>query len=169
MKKIITILTSCLLVSCTSVPKNVSKDKFVRTEIESMRNGAVTTKTTYRFDKKIMTEMKGSLNTRVLFLNGKIMYIESDDDNDGFFESIMITGEGWPPPYFELFIRDRNGTIRPMPTDQYEEKYNKIAEGQEKFRKVFKKVLLEEKAKLKKEGKPITGWLKKQLEAIEKE
>ena len=170
MKIIIVIFISTFLLSCAVTQKDIVPDKALKAKTQVFQDGNLIIKETYRYDKKIMVEVinkRKNTHVRMLILNNKPIYTESDENGDGFFEMIMIT-ESFPAP-FEMFIRNRDGTIVPLPSIQYEQKYNKVRAAHERFRKVFKKVALEEKAKLEKEGKPITGWLKEQLEQFEKE
>jgi hypothetical protein len=117
-------------------------DKHIRVKIEKNQDRRVTIKTTYRDDKKIMTEMSGILNSnmtpinvRSLFLNNEEMYMEADEDNDGFFESIMIPGKNIND--FEMFIRNKDGSIVPVPTDQYKMMHQKSSEATKKLQKAL--------------------------------
>ena len=140
-KRLMLILPCFALVSCASPVKNFN-DKHIRVKIEKNQDRRVTIKTTYRDDKKIMTEMSGILNSnmtpinvRALFLNNEEMYMEADEDNDGFFESIMIPGKNIND--FEMFIRNKDGSIVPAPTDQYKMMHQKSSEATKKLQKAL--------------------------------
>ena len=135
------ILPCFVLVSCASSVKNFN-DRHIRVKIEKSQDKKVTIKTTYRDDKKIMTEMNGILNSnmnpvnvRTLFLNNEEMYIEADEDDDGFFESIMIPGKNIND--FEMFTRNKDGSIVPIPTDQYKTMHQKTSEAAQRLQKAL--------------------------------
>lgn len=72
---------------------------------------------TYRGRECIVLEMsEGGKRTRAFRVNGKTVLAESDEDNDGFFESFMVfdpeTGD------FEWFTRTTNNVVRPVASEK---------------------------------------------------
>lgn len=63
----------------------------------------------------------------MLLLHGKPRYIEADEDGDGFFESVMLPGE-WAGD-FEVFARQKDGSIKPLASSEYSELKRKTAEA----------------------------------------
>lgn len=75
---------------------------------------------TYRGKQCIAIEItEGSRRTRAFSINSKTVMAESDEDNDGFFESFMIfdpaTGD------FEWFIRTTNNIVVPVSSERLQE------------------------------------------------
>lgn len=167
MKYLITALIPLFLVSCISSQKDFSQDNHLKSETRVLRDGDVAITKTYRDDNLIMIEMIQKSNrshTRSLFLNNDAVYSESDKDGDGFFESIMIHGKKFSD--FEMSIRLKDGSIRPVPTERYKEIQLKANEASTKLRDALKESVFSENEKLEKEGKVIDGWLKEQIEEL---
>lgn len=96
----------------------------ITTKKESYPEKHLTIQRTYRGDRCILFEMtaKGK-STRVFTINGKAVAAESDEDNDGFFESLTIfdpeTGD------FELFKRTTNNLVTPVASETLQEARSK--------------------------------------------
>ena len=92
----------------------------ITTKKESYPEKHLTTQRTYRGGRCILFEMtENGKRTRVFTINGKAVAAESDEDNDGFFESLMIidpeTGD------FEWFTRATNNIVRPVASEKLQE------------------------------------------------
>jgi len=149
MKMIITILLSSFLFSCSSVTKR-TEDKHLKTEIKSGKY--YTSKITYRNGKKIMeevvTEYKNRHSkTRMIYFNGKLKFIETDEDNDGFFETVLLYDNNIDPSDFEIFIRDKTGEITPLPSVKLKKKQKKILDALKRFQTIYKQIMIKEKKK----------------------
>jgi len=73
--------------------------------------------------------------SRAYFVDGKLHMVESDDDHDGFFESVAVfnpaTGD------FEMFIRQADGSVKPMPTESLDAIKKKKAAADESLGKLL--------------------------------
>ena len=109
------------LIGCRGEKVGVPDDATLRTEvseIESSARGPVRFEKTFRGAEMIMMVMTDSNSTtRTLLFQGDVRYIESDEDGDGHFESVMLPGAAMDE--FELFTRHRDGTIEPMAEAEY--------------------------------------------------
>ena len=85
----------------------------VRTDKKTNPETGVTIERTYRGEKCILFEMvEKNRKTRLYVMDGKSVAAESDEDGDGFYESIMIFDPKGGD--FECFIRATNGSVTPM-------------------------------------------------------
>jgi len=76
--------------------------------------------------------------SRSYFVDGKLYMVESDDDHDGFFESVMV----WDPTTedFEMFTRQTDGSIKPVPTVKLDEVKKKAAVAAESLRQTLQEM-----------------------------
>jgi len=136
------ILTCTLLAGCrqAEAPKRINAD--LRTESQEFTNarvGKVRMDTTYRDDDRILMVMSYSnVTTRTFCLHGAAVYIESDEDGDGFFESLMLPGETMGD--FEQFHRLHDGGVEPISKDEYLELKQKVDEATDRMDQAFKEV-----------------------------
>jgi hypothetical protein len=119
----------------------------IRTESEVFtkpRVGKVRIDTTYRGEDRILMVMSYSnVTTRTFCLHGKPMYVESDEDGDGFFETFVISGETMED--FEQFKRKPDGTIEPISKEEYLDLKKKTQEATERMKQAFREVEKEPK------------------------
>jgi len=170
MKKIITLLIPCFLISCVLVPKKDFSDKRLRTEIETGKH--YSSHITYRDNEKIMEERvikEKNQHSRSIYFQGKLKFIETDENNDGFFETIMVLGDEMNLWEFEIFIRNKDGALKPLSSKKLEKMQQKMIDISKRFQEVSKKVMIEENARLKKENKPIPEWMKEQVKMLKNE
>lgn len=92
-------------------------EEALRTSRHVHRNGEVVIEDTFRGDVKIMRRMvmRGK-ETVSYFRDGEIRCIESDEDGDGFRETIHIPGKRMDQ--FEEFRKTRDGRITPVPSGE---------------------------------------------------
>ncbi len=64
------------------------------------------------------------------------MYVESDEDGDGFFETLMLCGESMSD--FEQFTRTRDGKIEPISTEEYLDLKEKVTEATQRLHQALK-------------------------------
>ena len=145
MKKIITLLIPCILISCISQQNKDLADKRLRTEIKTGNH--YTAHITYRDNETIMKEIEiteKNQHSRSIYFKGKLKFIETDEDNDGFFETVMVLGDEMNLWEFEIFIRNKNGDLRPLPSKKLEEMQQKMKKVYDRFQETAKKVLMNE-------------------------
>ncbi len=141
--KILTISLTCILLAgCRQSDAPVQINAELRTESQEFTNarvGKVRMDTTYRGDERILMVMSYSnVTTRSFCLHGAAVYIESDEDGDGFFESLMIPGETMGD--FEQFDRLPDGGVEPISKDDYLELKQEVDQATELMNKAFKEV-----------------------------
>jgi hypothetical protein len=93
----------------------------IRTETRTIshpEHGDLEMRKTFRGDGLIMTTLTSTnLRTRSFQFKGEGGFIEADEDLDGFYESIAVYGDTmWD---FEMFRRSPDGTVAPIPPDEY--------------------------------------------------
>jgi hypothetical protein len=73
--------------------------------------------------------------SRGYLVDGKLHMVESDEDGDGFFESVFV----FDPVSndFEMFIRQSDGSVKPMSTEALEAIKKKSAVAAESMRKLL--------------------------------
>jgi len=100
--------------------------------------------------------------TRGYFVGGKMVMAESDENGDGFFESIMtfdpVTDD------FEVFIRQPDGAVKPISTQTLEATKKQTAVVDESLRKIFQKPNMSDQ-----ELSSLIEENRKKTESIEKE
>ena len=115
-------------------------DATLRTEMKGFENptvGKVKIETTYRGNERILTVMSYSnITSRTYLLKGIPKFIEADNNGDGFFESIMLTGKSMQD--FEEFTRKPDGTIEPLSKEKYLELKQKVQASGESLREAIK-------------------------------
>jgi len=137
------IIVVCLAVAgCRQSDTPQQIDAEIRTESEEFtkpRVGKVRIDTTYRGDERILMVMSYSnVTTRTFCLHGTPMYVESDEDGDGFFESLMISGETMSD--LEQFRRLPDGSVEPVSREKYLELKQKVDQATERMNQAFKDV-----------------------------
>lgn len=84
-------------------------------------------KKTYRGEQRILAEMTNRGKKSRLYVLNEFTVGESDEDGDGFFETVMImddsTGE------FEQYIKEKDGSVRPLESEKLLELYQKKYEA----------------------------------------
>jgi hypothetical protein len=140
MKLLITLLSCFVLLGCNH---SISPDEVngaLRTESTEFTKpsvGKVTIATTYRGDERILMVMTYSnITTRTFCLHGEPVYVESDENGDGFFESLMIAGETMDD--FEQFTRKPDGTVEPISKEAFLEMKMKAHEATLRMKQAFK-------------------------------
>jgi len=73
----------------------------------------------------------------MLFLHGELRYIESDEDGDGFYESVILPGK-WGAD-FEQFTREPDDTLKPLSTPALESNRRQKAVADESLSKLLDK------------------------------
>ena len=105
-----------LLISLIFVVAAVAGEfAILRTYKKTVSGSGVTIERTYRGDKCILLEMDDknrNQKTRMYVMNGKSVVGESDEDGDGFYETVTIFDQ--KGEVFERFIRSTNGSVTPM-------------------------------------------------------
>jgi predicted small secreted protein len=95
------------------------------------------TRFVYRGEVEILCEFISSDGRRTRFLssNGERVISESDEDGDGFLETLTI----FPMEFgtAEVFVRSKNGEITPMASDKLEELRTKVGHAGEQLRLLF--------------------------------
>ena len=66
------------------------------------------------------------------FSVGDALFIESDEDRDGFFETVWFYGCSKDGTALEVFIRARDGSLQPIPYQQLE-KFKEMSAAMLKF------------------------------------
>ncbi len=135
MKLYIPILVCIILTGCRqSGTPNITNAE-IRTEATGFVKpgvGNVTIENTYRGDERILMVMSYSnVTTRTLCLHGDPVYVESDEDGDGFFESLMISGDTMDD--VEQFRRKPDGTIEPISEEEYLELKRKVGQASDRL------------------------------------
>lgn len=134
------ILACIVLAGCRQpdIPGTINAD--IRTESEEFtkpRVGKVRIDTTYRGDERILMVMSYSnVTTRTFCLHGSPVYVESDEDGDGFFETLMISGETMSD--FEQFRRTPDGKVEPISEEKYLDLKQKVDEANERMKQAFR-------------------------------
>lgn len=98
----------------------------------------MTVKKIYRGPDIIMQETDiDGVKSKSYSINRKCVFIESDEDKDGFFEIFSIfdpdTGE------FEIFNREKNGSVRPMESKMLLEIRQKSQESYQAMEDIIQK------------------------------
>ena len=73
--------------------------------------------------------------SRSYFVNGRLEMVESDDNGDGFFESVAVFNPASGD--FEMFIRQADGSVKPMPTEDLDVIKKKKAAADEALEKML--------------------------------
>lgn len=91
----------------------------------SNTNDVTTIETTYRGKTKILATIarNGKLSRHFLFDNHTVM-IESDEDGDGFAETLIIVDRDGKR--FEMFTRSRDGSVTPVNAERLREARKKV-------------------------------------------
>jgi len=96
----------------------------ITTKKQSFPEKQLSVERTYRGKQCIVLEMtEGGKRTRAFRINGKTVMAESDEDNDGFFESFMVFDPETED--FEWFTRTTNNVVRPVPSEKLQDAKSK--------------------------------------------
>ena len=117
----------------------------IRTEEEEFdrpEHGTFRVKKFFRGDMLVMTTMSSNkLRTRSLHFRNEDRYIESDEDLDGFYESIAVYGDSMHD--FEMFRRTPDGSVEPISSDEYLELKEKSFNAMLQFWQALDEVMKE--------------------------
>jgi len=97
-------------------------------------------RTWFRGSNRVLAEYAspgGSLYCRVFYHNGQRAMAESDEDGDGFFETVTLFGAGAELP-FEVFVRSKNGTVRPLDSSALKDLFGKVHQRATELRGLFR-------------------------------
>jgi hypothetical protein len=75
--------------------------------------------------------------TRSYIVGGKVVMVESDENGDGVFESVTVFDPTTND--FEMFIRQPDGSVKPISTQTLKVTKKQAAIGDETARKMFQK------------------------------
>jgi len=132
-------------------------------EFDSPTGGHVPMEETFRGKERILAVMTRSNSVvRMLCLHGKPRYSESDEDGDGFFESVRLPGE-WAAD-FEEFTRQPDGTLKPLSTPALKSLKRQVAAASESLSK-----LLDNPDMTREEIADLLETNRQKIEAIKKE
>ncbi|HMO41463.1 MAG TPA: hypothetical protein PKE26_16310 [Kiritimatiellia bacterium] len=131
-------LTFAMIITPSAVRASDEHELTTQSVTIATSNGPVTHTTVFRGTKKLLSILNRTSNTtaRSLILNGDARYIESDEDGDGFFESIMLPGRDMDE--FEAFTRLKDGSIVPLTSKDYSEMKSKATEATKTLNKALK-------------------------------
>lgn len=92
----------------------------ITTKKQSFPEKNLSVERTYRGRECIILEMtEGGKRTRAFRVNGKTVLVESDEDNDGIFESFVVFDPETDD--FEWFTRTTNNVVRPVASDKLQD------------------------------------------------
>lgn len=96
----------------------------ITTKKQSFPEKQLSVERTYRGKQCIVLEMtEHGKRTRAFRINGKTVMAESDEDNDGFFESFMVFDPETED--FEWFTRTTNNVVRPVASEKLQDARSK--------------------------------------------
>jgi hypothetical protein len=131
----------------TNIVGDITTKIFERTGVAGKPDLRI--ETVYRGDMKVLQIMshrneQGAMVvvSRSYFVDGKLEMVESDNDGDGCFESVAIFNPKTED--FEMFTRQKDGTVKPISTEALATIKKKKAEADESVKK-----MLQESAKEK--------------------
>ena len=121
MKTLIATLACIVLFGCNAYIPPTEVDATLRTErkeFEKGDGGRYEVENTYRGGERIMMVTSYSnVTSRAFCLHGDAVYIESDEDGDGIFETFIISGDTMDE--FEKFERTPDGNVNPISGGEY--------------------------------------------------
>jgi len=117
-----------LAISCASVAALLTLYAAEILEITTKKQNfpakKLSTERTYRGKQCILLEMtQDGKRTRAFRVNGKTVMAESDEANDGLFESFMVFDPETQD--FEWFTRTTNNVVRPASSEKLQEAKSK--------------------------------------------
>lgn len=136
MKTIWTLFACLVLAGCRS---NQSPSGDIRTERSSGTKGFL--ERTYRGDDLVLTHFSNSVNNtqaRIFYFAGREAFAESDEDGDGFFETLTVYGDTMSE--FDMFTRKPDGSIVPVSTSDLTNQLQKVKEANERFQQFQKEL-----------------------------
>jgi hypothetical protein len=141
---IILILFCASVYGADTVTTNIVGDITTKISERSAADGKpeVRIETVYRVKTKVLQivshrNKQGALAvvSRAYFASGKLHMVESDDDGDGFFESVMVFDPTTED--FEMFTRQADGSVIPVPTEKLDAIKKKKAAADESLGKLL--------------------------------
>lgn len=96
---------------------------------------------TYRGDKLVLTHFSNGVNrtqARTYYFAGREAFAESDEDGNGFFETLTVFGDNISE--FDVFIRKPDGSVAPVDTTDLTNRLEKFHEANERFRELQKEL-----------------------------
>jgi hypothetical protein len=139
MKALIAIVSCFIFVSSCWAITPIVADATLRTEIKEYDKpgiGKIKIETTYRGKEIIMEVIKFPKNaTRSYCFHGESILSETDEDNDGFFETIDLIGDR--DDDFERFTRKKDGTVEPLSKEKYLQLKQDIVEKHEYLKQLY--------------------------------
>ncbi len=136
MKTIYTLIACLILAGCQSSRVPYGE---VRTERSSGTKGFL--ERTYRGDNLVLTHFSNGVNNaeaRMFYFEGREAFGESDEDGDGFFETLTVYGETMSE--FDMFTRNSDGSVAPVSTSALTNQMRKVQEANEQFRRFQKEL-----------------------------
>jgi hypothetical protein len=136
MKTIGTLLVCLVLIGCRS---SHSPSGEIRTERSSGTKGYL--ERTYRGDELVLTHFSNGVNrtqARTFYCAGRETAAESDEDGDGFFETLTVFGKTMSE--FEMFTRKSDGSLVPVSTAALTNQMRNVEEENMRFRKFQKEL-----------------------------
>lgn len=110
----------------------------IRTEKKLLRDGKIVIEDTFRGKEKILRRMVVNGTETISYMrDGDIVYSETDEDQDGFRETIHIPGKTMDD--FEQFIRSRNGKISPISSNEKSKKAQTVRNRMEFLQQALEK------------------------------
>jgi len=92
----------------------------ITTKKQSFPERNLSVERTYRGGKCIMLEMtQDGKRTRAFRVNGRTVAVESDEDQDGFYETFVVFDP--ETDEFEWFIRTTNHVVHPVASEKLQE------------------------------------------------
>jgi len=136
MKMIWTLLACLVLVGCRSHSRPSGE---LRTERSSGTKGFL--ERTYRGDELVLLHHSNGVNrtqSRVYYFAGREAFAESDDDGDGFFETLTVFGDSMSE--FDMYTRQPDGSVVPVSASVLTNQLQKVEEANERFMKFQKEL-----------------------------
>ncbi len=136
MKMIWTLLACVVLIGCRG---NQSPSGEIRTERSSGTKGFL--ERTYRGDALVLTHFSNGVNNaqaRTFYFAGCVAFSESDEDGDGFFETLTVFGDTMSE--FDMFTRQSDGSVVAVSTSDLTNQLQKVEEVTERAQKFQKEL-----------------------------
>jgi hypothetical protein len=153
-------------ITTTNITADITTKTFERRDGDG--KSSLHIETVYRGKTKVLMIMsqrnkQGVMTvTRNYLVGGKSVLAESDEDGDGFFESVMVFDPATDD--FEMFIRKPDGSVKPISTQTLEATKKQTAVVDESLRKLFQKPDMSDK-----ELSNLLEENRQKIESIEKE
>ncbi len=111
----------------------------IRTERKSGTKGFL--ERTYRGEDLVLTYFSNGVNStqaRTYYFAGRETFAESDEDGDGFFETLTVFGDTMSE--FDILRRKPDGSVVPVSASDLTNQLQKVKEANERFQKFQKKL-----------------------------